>query len=114
MGRDIVGVRDLKEGHFFAGPHELRIKPLLQRFGENLTDFKTCAKRLGGTPMEMADTAFQLLPFPRLPLYYLLWQGDAEFRPRIQVLFDRPIETIMAADAIWALVNRVSQALVEA
>lgn len=113
IGRDIVGVRDLKEGHFFTGPHELQLDQPLERFGENLKDFQACALRLGGEPMQMADAAFRLLPFPRLPLYYLLWQGDAEFKPRIQVLLERPIETILAADAIWALINRVSQAFME-
>ena len=61
----------------------------------------------------MADAAYMLLPFPRVPLYYLLWKGDAEFEPRMTVLFDRSIEKVFAADAIWALVNRVSTALLE-
>jgi hypothetical protein len=114
MGKDIVGVKDLKEGHFFAGPHVLQLDPLVQRFGTSPGAFRKAAAHLNGTPMEMADAAFRLLPFPRIPIYYLLWQGDAEFKPRIQVLFDRSIETVLAADAIWALVNRVSRALVEA
>jgi hypothetical protein len=111
LGRDIVGLHDLKEGHFFAGPHELRLDPLLQRFGDDLDAFRAAAGRLDGVPVQMADAAFRLLPFPRVPLYYLLWQEDAEFKARIQVLFERSIETALAADAIWALVNRVSQAL---
>jgi hypothetical protein len=61
----------------------------------------------------MADTAYQLLPFPRVPLYYLFWQGDVEFAPRISVLFDRSIEAVFSADAIWGLVNRVSTALIQ-
>jgi hypothetical protein len=60
--------------------------------------------------MAMADAAYRVLPYPRVPLYYLLWVGDAEFKPRIQVLVDRSIEQILAADAIWALINRVSSA----
>ena len=112
MGREIVGIKDLKEGHFFQGPHELRLDPLLNRFGEDMAGFKAAAARLKGEAVDMADAAFQLKPFPRIPLYYLLWQGDAEFPPRIRVLLDRSIEAVLAADAIWALINRVSQALV--
>ena len=59
----------------------------------------------------MADAAFRLKPFPRIDLYYLLWEGDAEYPPRVSVLFDRSIENILPADAIWGLVNRVSTAL---
>jgi len=52
-----------------------------------------------------------LLPFPRIPLYYLLWQGDEEFKPQVTVLLDRSIEKVLAADAIWAFINRVTTAL---
>ena len=61
----------------------------------------------------MADIAYKLHPFPRVPLYFLLWRGDDEFAPQMSVLFDRSIEKVLAADAIWALVNRVSTALLE-
>jgi hypothetical protein len=114
MGRDIVGSKDLKEGHFFAGPHELRTDPLLTRFQNDLAGFKKAGAALGGKAMEMADAAYQLLPFPRVPLYFLLWLGDEEFKPRLQVLFDRSIENFLAADAIWALVNRVAMAYASA
>ncbi len=110
MGKDIVGVKELKEGHFFTGPHEFRTQPLLQRYADDLTGFQKAARNLGGVPVEMADAAYRLLPFPRVPLYFLLWQGDAEFKPRLQILFDRSIEKFLAADAIWALVNRVAMA----
>jgi len=111
VGRDIVGVNDLKEAHFFRGPHALRIDPLLKRYGGDLKGFQQAAEYLNGEPLEMADAAYRLLPFPRIPLYYLLWVGDEEFGPRMTVLFDRSIETVLAADAIWALVNRVSTEL---
>jgi hypothetical protein len=55
--------------------------------------------------------AYRLLPFPRVPVYYLLWQGDDEFEPRVTVLLERSIENVLAADAIWALINRVTTAL---
>lgn len=111
IGRDIVGPKDLKEGHFFQGPHELKIAPLLERYGKDLRGFRETALKLGGEPVSMADAAFRLKPFPRIHLYYLLWEGDKEYPPRMSVLFDRSIENILPADAIWGLVNRVSTAL---
>lgn len=110
MGRDMVGIKDLKEGHFFSGPHEIRVDPLLQRYGHAPDSFARACTALNGRPLEMADAAYCLLPFPRVPLYFLLWAGDDEFKPRLQVLFDRSIEEVLAADAIWALVNRVAMA----
>lgn len=114
LGRDIVGTQDLKEGHFFQGPHELKTAPLLERYGQDLQGFRQVSGKLGGEPMDMADAAFRLKPFPRLHLYYLLWQADEEFPARIRVLFERSIENVLAADAVWALVNRVSTELLTA
>jgi len=111
LGRDIVGPKDLKEGHFFQGPHELKIAPLLERYGKDAVGFRDAAQRLEGEAVDMADAAFRLKPFPRVHLYYLLWEGDDEFPPRMSVLFDRSIENVLAADAIWGLVTRVSTAL---
>jgi len=113
LGKEIVGVKDLKEAHFFQGPHALQINPLLKRYGLDMKGFKEAAKYLEGHPVDMADSAYRLLPFPRVPVYYLFWQGDAEFDPGISVLFDCSIEEIFSADAIWGLVSRVSTALLQ-
>jgi len=111
IDKDIVGVKDLKEGHFFQGPHALRTEPLIRRYGTDLKGFSQAAEHLEGQARDMADSAYRLLPFPRIPVYYLLWQGDEEFNPRVSVLLDRTVENVLAADAIWALINRVTTAL---
>ncbi|MCU0592253.1 MAG: DUF3786 domain-containing protein [Desulfobacterales bacterium] len=113
LGRDIVGTKDLREGHFFQGPHELRTAPLVERYGKDLHGFRQASGRLEGEWMDMADGAVRLKPFPRLHLYYLLWEEDEEFPARINVLFERSIENVLAADAIWALANRVSLELLK-
>ena len=111
LGRDIVGPKDLKEGHFFQGPHELKTAPLVERFGADVQGFHRAAEVLCGERVDMADAAYRLKPFPRVNLYYLLWEGDDEFPARMSVLFERSIEETLAADAIWGLVSRVSTAL---
>ena len=113
LGKEIIGVKDLKEAHFFQGPHALQIDPLLQRYGHDIKGFKDAAEYLAGHPMDMADAAYRLLPFPRIPVYYLFWKGDDEFDTRISVLFDRSIEKLFSADAIWGLVSRVSTSLLQ-
>jgi hypothetical protein len=113
LGRDIVGVKDLKEAHYFKGRHELRLTPLLERYGEDLAGFESAAAYCEGQALDMADKAYRFLPFPRVPLYYLLWKGDAEFKPRISVLFDRTIENVFSGPGIWGLVNLVSFALLK-
>jgi len=113
LGRDIVSAKDLKEAHYFKGRHELRLAPLLERYGEDHDGFEAAAAYCGGQALDMADVAYRFLPFPRVPLYYLFWKGDAEFAPKISVLFDRSIETSFSASGIWGLVNLVSFALLK-
>ncbi len=113
LSKDIVSAKDLKEAHFFKGAHELKTDPLLERYGNDLEGFEEAAKYLEGKAIDMADAAYLLLPFPRVPLYYLFWKGDEEFEPRISILFDRSIENYFPVAGIWALVNWVSFALLK-
>lgn len=110
---DVVGFRDLREGHFFRGPHVLPTARLAKRFGSDLDEFRTAVAALNGQPMEMADAAAKLRPLPKIPLYFLLWEGDDEFPAEASVLFDRSIEDHFSADAIWGLVNLVTDGLVK-
>ena len=111
VSQQMVSVKELKSAHFFTSPHDLRIEPLSVRYGHDLDGFKRAAEKLGGESIDQADAAYRLLPFPKVPLYYLLWKGDEEFPPIISVLFDRSIEHHLRADAIWGLVNLVSALL---
>jgi hypothetical protein len=112
ISHEMISVQQLKTAHFFMGPHELKVEPLLKLYGTNLEGFKKAAEDLGGEPLDLADAAYKFLTFPKVPLYYLFWAGDDEFDPRLSILFDRSIEYHLAADAIWGLVNLISDMLV--
>lgn len=111
LSQEMVGVQELKSAHFFRGPHELKVRPLLERYGNDLDGFKRAAERLGSEVLNLADAAYKVSAFPKVPIYYLFWKGDQEFKSRLSILFDRSIEHHLAADAIWGLVNLVSDAL---
>jgi hypothetical protein len=108
---EMISVKDLKDALFFQGPHTLKTAPVLERYGGDLAGFKLAAEKLDGEPMDLADAAYRLNPLPKIPLYYLLWEGDEEFKPNLSILFDRSIERHLSADAIWGLVILVSDAL---
>lgn len=111
LDQRMVGVNELKTAHFFTGPHILKTQPLLERYGHNLDGFTKAAEGLGGESLDLADAAFRFQALPKVPLYYLLWEGDEEFQPRLSVLFDRSVEHHLTADTIWGLVTLVSDAL---
>ncbi len=108
---EMISVKDLKDAQFFQGPHTLKTTPVLERYGDDLAGFKLAAEKLDGEPVDLADAAYRLTPLPKIPLYYLLWEGDEEFKPNLSILFDRSIERHLSADAIWGLVILVSDAL---
>lgn len=109
---ETVGVKQLKDAHFFTGPHALRTVPVLKRYGNDLDGFRRAAGKLGGEALDQADAAYRFRSFPKIPLYYLLWEGDEEFRARASILFDRSIEEHLPADAIWGLVKLFTEILV--
>ncbi|MHC1741411.1 MAG: DUF3786 domain-containing protein [Syntrophobacteraceae bacterium] len=107
-----VAPEGLKEAHYFRGPHALDVASLLDRYGNDAKGFGDAVLALGGRLITMAsDVAGELRPLPLVPLTYLLWVGDDEFPAKISVLFDRSIEKVFSASAIWTLVKVVSRAL---
>lgn len=110
-GEDLISINELKDALFFQGAHNLPLAPLLSCFGNDLGGFKTAAEAHAGERVDLADSAFRFLPFPKIPLYYLLWEGDDEFEANMSILFDRSIERHLAADGILGMVNLVSDAL---
>ena len=111
LSHEMISVQELKDSHFFQGPHELRLGPLLERYGYDPNRFKKAAESLGGEAQKLADVAYKIPAFPKVPIYYLLWEGDDEFEPRLSILFDRSVEKHLQADAIWGLVNVIAEAL---
>jgi len=107
----MVSINQLKDAHFFQGPHAIRKDHVIDRFGNNLKGFMNAGKRIDGKPMNMADMAFMFFPLPKVPVYYLLWKADDEYPSRLSILFDHSIENYFSADAIWGLVNLVSKEL---
>lgn len=109
--QEMISVHELKDAHFFQGPHALPLSPVLKQYGNDLRGFKDAAMKIGGEAVDFADAAYRFFPFPKIPIYCLLWEGDEEFEPNISVLFDRTIEQHLAADAILGTVNLVAGAL---
>ncbi len=103
--QDLIGVSDLREAHYFRGPHAIDLRALLERYGYDAAGFRESAGFLKGEPLQMADAAFKLHPFPRVPVCFLLYEGDDEFQPKMTLLFERSIEQVFSASGIWSLVK---------
>ena len=112
LGRELVATDDLADALYFSGPSRLKTSALLSRYGDDPEGFKAAGRQLGGHQEAMADVAIRLTPFPRIPVYYLLWCRSREFPPRLSILFDRSVEQSIASPSIWSLVTLCSYYLI--
>jgi hypothetical protein len=109
-----ISEKDLKGGStFFRGPHRLEVEGLITLFGRDPEAFLRGGETLGGSEILYGDKGFALDVFPKVSLAYILWKGDAEFPPKINVLFDSTIETHLPLDIIWCTVAETSRRLTQ-
>jgi hypothetical protein len=109
-----VSEKDLRGGStFFRGPHQLPVKELENLYGKDPEAFLNAGKRLGGSEILYGDKGVALEVFPRVPLAYILWNGDEEFPPRAGVLFDSTIQSHLPLDIIWCMVSETTRRLLE-
>jgi hypothetical protein len=109
-----ISEKDLKGGStFFRGPHRLEVEGLINLFGSDPEAFLKTGKKLGGSEIFFGDKGLALDVFPKVCLAYVLWKGDAEFPPRMSVLFDSTIESLLPLDILWCMVAETSRRLIQ-
>ncbi len=89
---------------FFQGPHTLHTAPIVERYGNDPGGFEIRCRELGAVPVPHGDRAMRLLPFPTIPVTYVLWRADEEFPASVSVLFDSSISRWFELDMIFTLV----------
>jgi hypothetical protein len=99
-----VAYKDIPGGLLYAGVFARRVtEPLQRRFGTSAKSFKETGIRSGGELIEIGDASFILHAFPRVPLQYVLWEGDEEFPPSVQLLFDASVGHYLALEDMVVL-----------
>ena len=67
----------------------MALQPLLDSFGNDAEGFRQAALAIGGTPMSRSgDAAFRFMALPKIPMGCILYLGDDEVLPSINILFD--------------------------
>lgn len=89
-GLEWIGYRELPDGLFYANTVTREVEvPLAGRYGDSPDAFAEAAEGLGGTVVELADTAYAFRPFPRVPVVIALWLEDEEFPAKAKVLYEK-------------------------
>ena len=99
-----VGYKDIPGGLLYASVFARRVTdPLVRKFGKSPKGFREIGAALGGTMGDTGDTSFLIQAFPRLPMQYVLWEGDEEFSSSVQVLFDASVGHYLSLEDIVVL-----------
>ena len=99
-----VAYKDIPGGLLYAGVFARRVtEPLQRKFGKSAGSFREAGIKSGGEPVEIGDASFVLHAFPYVPLQYVLWEGDDEFPPSVQLLFDASVDHYLALEDIVVL-----------
>ena len=96
-----VAYRDIPGAAFYFSAFVKRaVDPLRNTFGRNAAGLVRASRELGGEAVEPGDAAFEFGLFPRVRLRLILWEGDAEFPPEANILFDESIGKIFSPEDI--------------
>ena len=97
---------------FFQGPHTLNVAPIVKLYGRDPEAFEIRARELAAVPVPNGDKAMRFLPFPVMPVTYVLWKEDEEFPASVSVLFDKSITRWFELDMIFTLVLVLTERIV--
>jgi len=98
-----IAYREIPGASFYFSAFVKRaVDPLKKVFGQNAAAFISVADRLGGKPVDAGDAAREFRLFPRVPVQLIIWEGDDEFPPEANILFDVSIGGILSPeDTAW-------------
>jgi hypothetical protein len=100
----LIKPSDLKGGQlFFRGSHVLPLDGLATKFATNADNFRKKGHDLGAERAQFGDAALRLFPFPKIPVYLILWMQDEEFTARADLLFDSSSEMQAPLDILWSV-----------
>ena len=85
-----IAYRQLPGANFFEQRfNNMCINPLTEAFGHDLEGFKKGGEALGGEPItRTGDAAFRFKALPSVIMACILYLGDEEVQPAVNVLFD--------------------------
>jgi hypothetical protein len=109
-----ISFQDIPEGRFYMDAFIKRAKvPLIGAFGSDPKKMEELAFKIYNSYHEsLGDYSIMIQALPKVPVVLVIWQGDDEFPPDGNILFDRGISDIMPAEDIAWLAGMVVYPLV--
>ncbi len=113
LAKRLIKAESLPGGEFFfRGPHVLPIRKLAESFGANPGLLCEAGMSFGAKKCNFGDASIELSVLPRIPLTFVVWGSDSEFKARGSILFDQSASEQLPLDALQATVNLALDALI--
>jgi hypothetical protein len=114
LSNKTISYKELPEGaNYFPTFSKRAIKPVVEHFGKEPVRLVAVATKLGGYKADYGDIAVTINAFPRIPITFVLWQGDDEFPPEGNILFDSNIADYLPIEDIIVLCEAIAWKLVK-
>jgi hypothetical protein len=113
---ELVTYNDIPDGRLYYPNFVKRTSDiLLQAYGPKPEALIQAALKLGGIERPgLVDGAVTIPALPRVAYVFIIWKGDAEFDPQINVVFDRNISDYLPAEDITVLASMIAVKLMKA
>ena len=109
----LIPFRDLPGGVVYYPTFSKRtMEPLTRFFGREPELLKKVCQRLGAQPSDMGDTGIVINAFPRVPITMVLWHGDEELSPQLNLLFDANILDYLETEDVTVVCEIITWKLV--
>jgi hypothetical protein len=101
---ELITFRQIPDGQFYFDAFQRRARdPFLATFGRDAELFRSCARMIGGIPVDAGDVGMAFRVLPHITIRLALWQGDDEFPPEASVLFEDNIQHYLDVEDIAVL-----------
>lgn len=89
------------------------VRPILSTFGFDKHTFLDTGIAMGGKKEDYGDASFTLYALPRVPITFILWEGDEEFPSSLKILFDPSITGYLPLEDITIISKLASTRIIK-
>jgi hypothetical protein len=113
LSHKLITYKELASGiSYYPTFYKRAIKPVVGCFADRPEALIRAAAKLGGRQVDYGDTAVTIDAFSRVPLTWVLWQGDGELATEGSILFDSTIADYLPTEDVAVLCQTIAWKLV--
>jgi hypothetical protein len=110
-----IAFRELRDGMVYDPAFQKRSSlRIAQEYGHDAKGFRAAAESLGGERLSFGDASYMFRLLPRVRMAVILYEGDEEFGPRVNVLFDAAAEHYLPIEDLAVLGGILASKLIKA